>query len=816
MMLLNFVSAIVQIPKRVVVERTPDVIEGGGTWNEWLSGPETWTNPYFDTEAYYETDPGPEEHQRVLSSFKDNVAKVCGQEPALTAIYGQRHGHDPKKNKYKVSFRAWLPSFKIKYVTLGPAIRAAGVFGDTDGLLDASVYTASEQLLGCIGCHKGKMKGGAYDTRVLEPMEPGRPFTDYLVQHLKGDELELAVAFDANPAKKEKKKKPADRLQTSSSTETPLTTEEGNQLVRMFSDEGVDDYGTWVDRLMLLKTLDIDVQAAREWSMKGQKFDEDGFSKTWESLNPNGQLTVASIFHFAKLGDPVKFRAFLRQRTKGLAEHVIESGAGHVPMVQLLQCSYPGIFKGVSDRNAVLWHFQDHSWKSGGRNYVIQTLVNEVLPRFEDLLEAAKKARDALLPDSSPEGIAKLNAAKTRVKNVTFVVSRLHNNGYKNRVVDELASLEYDPDFLSRLDEDRYLIGFDDGVYDLRAQAFRHGQPSDHVSFTTGYAYEPTVDPDVRTKIMGVLASCFETTELLDYMLDTLCMCVCGHRTEEAFYVWTGTGGNGKSLVAELALNTFGDYGSTIDESYFTTHTRSSSSATPELANKNGVRIVITSEPEENGGAILIGKVKKITGGDVINARQLYAQEIRFKPQFGVFLLANDTPALSRVDGGILRRLKVLEWVYKFVAEPSLAEGSREKKEDLSIKEGFLGSLVWKQQFMLLLLERFHARPKGGACVPDAVQAATNKYLEESNPLGFWFSERVVLDPEASTKKADWYADYRTWCRFNGEKEVGPKVATQTMLRVYGPRNGISMRRSGGTVFDGFRLEVDEAILSDT
>ena len=161
---------------------------------EYLSCNRPWTKPYFDTESYHDAQPTEEAIQAILERSLASVDKVMEDQDGYARCcvrVGSRHGMDPKHGKFKVSFRMWVMGFKVEYPELGRLIELKGVGGDGEGQLDLSVYKKPEQLVNCMGCCKGSLtvKGAKkVDERVLVAVDPGQPWSTYLVQHLQGDE----------------------------------------------------------------------------------------------------------------------------------------------------------------------------------------------------------------------------------------------------------------------------------------------------------------------------------------------------------------------------------------------------------------------------------------------------------------------------------------------------------------------------------------------------------------------------------------------------------------------------------------------------
>ena len=73
---------------------------------------------------------------------------------------------------------------------------------------------------------------------------------------------------------------------------------------------------------------------------------------------------------------------------------------------------------------------------------------------------------------------------------------------------------------------------------------------------------------------------------------------------------------------------------------------RRSGAASPELADLRGRRLVTLSESAEDR-RLAVERVKVLTGGDTISARQLYGQPFTFRPSHTIVLVTNHRPRVG-------------------------------------------------------------------------------------------------------------------------------------------------------------------------
>lgn len=230
-----------------------------------------------------------------------------------------------------------------------------------------------------------------------------------------------------------------------------------------------------------------------------------------------------------------------------------------------------------------------------------------------------------------------------------------------------------------------------------------------------------------------------------------------GEISEQCVLLLQGRGGDGKSTTMDVIREVMGGYAKVAAvESFLHGNMRSGAEASPDMARLAGdTRLVCTSEPRI-GAMLDEGRIKQVTGGQPVNARELHAAPFEYVPRWMLVLECNRKPRISGDDDGIWRRVIVIQFPHQFKGEAAdksifrrlLAEG-----------EGVLrwlieGTLIWLNE---------------GLVQPDPVREAIDDYRKASNPFGEWFTTFVdVRDPQARCRSAELYTSYKAFCEENG------------------------------------------------
>ena len=534
---------------------------------------------------------------------------------------------------------------------------------------------------------------------------------------------------------------------------------EAKNLVTLFSEERAFDYHKWYQVGLCLHNIDHRlledwIEFSKKSPAKFKKNKKGELERLWRRMKPSN-YGMPTLHYFASRDNKKEYIKLQNKRQNTLTKKCIDIPEHHT-IAQLLMSTYQYRFKCASVKHDIWYEFKNHRWVKIDSAYTLRNLISE------DLTKIFEENRRALRAKASEKSGTAADDIDKKAAYVGKIIKSLNNNSFKNGVIKECAYLAYDPVFLKNLDENINLICFENGVFDLNKDAyyFRDGCPDDYISLCVNYKYieyDPS-DQDIKD-IHDFLDKIQTDPEMKEYLLTLLSTCLAGSIKEESFYVLTGGGGNGKTKLMELLKLALGDYYKPMDVRLLTEKRGNSSSASPEVADKKGIRACTFDEPNAND-EINTGFMKLFTGGDEITARALFQEPIYFKPQFKPFLLCNKLPAIRADDDGTWRRLKAIPFESKFIVPSKLTRRQREKPEenplpaktfvaDLSINEKFS---EWRQAFMSMLITAYAGYLKNGLIHPKTVTRYTTEYQKTCDVYSDFITD--TLEQTKSSKDA--------------------------------------------------------------
>lgn len=325
------------------------------------------------------------------------------------------------------------------------------------------------------------------------------------------------------------------------------------------------------------------------------------------------------------------------------------------------------------------------------------------------------------------------------------------------------------------LDRDPFLLVVENGTIELGMAATAGDDP---VRFVPTHRREDMLTRSAATRhevdaecprFLAFLAEIMPDAEVREFIQAWCGYSLTGDVGEQRLVLLYGAGANGKSTLVNILRGVLGLYCATIPvEMLLEDANKSAASATPELARLPGARLVFCSEPERRR-RLSTAAIKMLTGGEPVTARALYGEFFEFQPTFKAWLSFNDRPTVPGDDEGLWRRILLIPFLVQI---PPERRNKRLAQE--IVAEEASGILNW-------MLDGYRLWRERGLKPPPAVQAATDEYRADSDPIGQFLDTCTDKIPNAAVMASDLYAAYERWAKQNAIDPWGRRAFGSAM-----------------------------------
>lgn len=392
-------------------------------------------------------------------------------------------------------------------------------------------------------------------------------------------------------------------------------------------------------------------------------------------------------------------------------------------------------------------------------------------------------------------GVCEYCQEEKKRSGLNAIYTKLKTTKFKDNVMRECRELFFDEEFTKKVDSNKDLIAFNNGVMDLIKMEFRDGKPEDYISFSTSIDYDSNklyYEYEEWHLVESFIQQVLPDYEVRNYFLKHLATNLLGGNTAQKFHILTGSGSNGKSMITNLTSTALGDYACTVPISLFTQKRKGSGSAAPEVIRLKGRRFVTMQEPDE-AIALNTGLMKEITSGENMYARDLFKSGTEFEVQAKFHLACNDKPKINTTDGGTWRRLVVINFLSKFVPKPS-EPNEFPMDETIQFK---VKSKLWATPFLSYLVYLLK-QEKGirKLVAPPKVLEYTSEYQNDNDGISKFISEKISLlvegDEIVQIDKTTLRRVFKTWKDDNEQRNLSPTDLEKKMEQKFGkyPRGG--------------------------
>ena len=523
---------------------------------------------------------------------------------------------------------------------------------------------------------------------------------------------------------------------------------------------------------------------------KAQDFSYDTIPYLYERWSKfkgrvEGGLTIRSIMYWAKEA-PKEEYARVRNNT---CDHYIEqtiSNPNDFDFAKVLYHMYKDRYLCSDITNKTWYLFKNHRWEIDRGQTLRMMISTEMWSIYKNKLDTLE-AEMMQLESTDPKQVA----LKKKISKINDVATMLKKTSEKNNIMTEARELFFDAEFNKKVDSNRWLICFKNGVVDIENKVFRNGLPTDYITKSTNINYEEYDNTNeeqqkIACEINTFMKQLFPEKEdgLCSYMWNHLSSVLIGENTNQIFNIYHGKGSNGKSMLTDLMFMTLGEYAGTVPITLITEKRPKIGGTSSEIMQLKGIRYAVMAEPKK-GERLNEGIMKQLTGDSTISGRALYSETETFTIQFHLVVCTNTLFEMTSHDDGTWRRIRICEFKSKFV-EPE----ERNKFEELEKKTKLYPYIYEKNKYLKDKMKKWVSvfagmlvqlafKTKGTYSICNTVEKSTSEYRKGSDYISSFVEEKIIEVSTENTssvlKLQEVTQEFKLWFSLEAPSERMPK-----------------------------------------
>ena len=416
-----------------------------------------------------------------------------------------------------------------------------------------------------------------------------------------------------------------------------------------------------------------------EFSKKSLNFNIEECNLQWK-LMKNEEYSIKTLMKLAKNDNNKKYNELIKKEFNYLLEKSLSENPKEI--AKAIHYMYQDKYVYIGEDVWYEFREYEHKWSLFDNSYTLYLHINK---EFLDELTKYINISDE-----------KINTINNKI---ATLIENLNDITFKKKIMEKLKYLFSVNKFEEQLDTNKDLIGFKNGVYDLKENVFRDGQPDDLISLSTNIDYIPFSKKHLYyEKMIKIIEEILPNENVRKYFITKLSTCVSGHNKEQNLAIIYNPFSSSFYKIIEKA---FGNYYKPASISILIPQKRSLLNI--KLSLLKGVRLVHIYEKNndkevdeenndkevdeenndkevdeenneeedydedydekyyEDNNIINVGIMKEITGEDKITERGLFKEPIEFYPQFKAFMIVKTLPIIPSMDDGTWRRIKKID-----------------------------------------------------------------------------------------------------------------------------------------------------------
>ena len=520
-------------------------------------------------------------------------------------------------------------------------------------------------------------------------------------------------------------------------------------------------YQEWFQCLCAVKSTGWDCAylLAKDWSSRGQKYDEATFDKQWNVIQTYGGIGLGTL---------------LQKAAKTEIMTVDESAS-------IAEVNQPGDIRN-GKAFAALYRRKLLYIRPIG-NWFLWDMNRWKICMCGEEMEAAKETAKCLLTEAAtiarenPDRGKRLFSHALQTQNLPRLEAMLRLAASEEGMVVGRAS---------ELDSDPWLLGTQNGVVNLKTGDLLAPSPEMLITKQCNAPFNADAKcPQWSQFLEEIFAEDHETIESVQRLLGYT---LTGSTAEEVMVICYGGGTNGKSVFSNVVSNIIGEYFTIGPNCLLVARNTNDNSVRNDLAKLVGARLVSVNELKQ-GARLDEQVIKQLAGREPMSARFLHKEFFDFMPTGKVWLRTNHRPIVTGEDDGIWRRLALLPFKVTFSAEECDVHLQQKLLQE---REGILawmvrGAIKWQEYGLML---------------SPTIRAESMAYRKESDMLGEFLEDETLTDPSVKIGQGEVFMRWGFWCTRNGVHAGSKKGFTRKLAE----RGYTEYKSNGRRFYQGLKL----------
>ncbi len=609
-------------------------------------------------------------------------------------------------------------------------------------------------------------------------------------------------------------------------------------VLECLSADRADGFQTWQEVGWCLHTIDPSDDGFQLWmdfSKKSPKYDasvevehKPKWDANWGRSGTENALRMGSLRLWAKEDNPDKYKEIVES---DIVEFILRHVKGtHHHVARVMKKIYQDRYVTAYGKRSTDWYeFTNNTWEPIPQGVDVRNNISFDVAYY--IGEAKQQVRRQWREQTEKRGGGTEDDFNTKIieaklKELNDLEKNLGSADYKSSVMKEAAGLFYVKDFIYKLDANINLVGTANGVLDVYAPTVvtaedgtkktvygvvhRQGKAKDFVRYQMGHMAAPVLDPlpyvpynpaDPNSiEMEDFFVKVFPRPDLRLFMWRLLASHLRRKNEEQCFYIWTGVGGNGKSILNTLMRMVMGDYSTPLKTTAITRKKADSGSANPDLVVLENKSYIYLQEPDE-GETLNTSIIKQLTGGDPIEVRGLYEEQRSFVVGGKLHLMCNTLPQIKSMDHGTWRRIRVIpfEAEFKPAGHPDIDPAKNIHPKDLTLENRIVN---WREQFFARLVHVYRTEymVHGLEPMPAIVTQASDKYKETFDAFSRFVSERMRRNEATMDDETPQLMAWKAYLAWHEETRPGAKLSqnefSTAITKLLGQPVGVGARRA--------------------